>query len=160
MCIQIETATTPSQYAAGKKIFRAYADFLGLDLEFQGFSEEMETLPRMYGAPNGCLLLAKSGNDYVGAVGLRRHDPKTAEIKRMFVYSTHQGLGVGRALTEALIEKAKQLGYQTIKLDSIRSLDKALTLYKKLGFIEIEPYRNNPYSDAIFMALPLFSHFH
>jgi GNAT superfamily N-acetyltransferase len=126
-----------------------------LDLEFQGFSQEMETLPDMYGAPKGCLLLAKQGQHYIGAVGLREHEPGVAEMKRMFVLTEYQGVGAGYVLIEAFIAKAKELGYRSIKLDSIKPLAKALALYRKLGFIEIEPYRYNPHPEAIFMELIL-----
>lgn len=155
MPLTIETATTPAQYAAGKAIFTAYAGFLGMDLEFQGFAKEMATLDVMYGPPTGCLLLAKLGDEYIGAVGLREHEPDVAEMKRMFVLTRQQGTGAGKALMDAFIDKAKELGYRSIKLDSIKSLDKALMLYRKYGFREIGPYRYNPHPEAVFMELEL-----
>lgn len=151
MRVSVESATTHAQYDEGKRIFLAYATFLALDLEFQGFSKEMATLQEIYGAPKGCLLLAKKGQEYIGAVGLREYVPGVAEMKRMFVFPEHQGIGAGNLLVEFLIEKAKELGYRSIKLDSIKALDKAHALYRKFGFREIEPYRHNPHPDAIFM---------
>lgn len=151
MRVSVEPATTHAEYEAGKEIFMAYAMFLGLDLEFQGFSKEMATLQEMYGAPKGCLLLAKRGQEYIGAVGLREHAPGVAEMKRMFVLPEHQGIGAGNLLVELFIAKAKELGYFSIKLDSIRVLGKAYALYRKFGFKETEPYRYNPHPEAIFM---------
>lgn len=151
----LEHANTPEQYAAGGEIFTAYARFLGLDLEFQGFSQEMQSLHRMYGPPNGCLLLARRGEVYIGAVGLREFEPGVAEMKRMFVLPEHQGGGVGKALVEAFLAAGKALGYRAVKLDSVRSLDKALALYRQLGFVETAPYRFNPYPDAVFMERSL-----
>lgn len=148
---RIEEACTQDQYEAGRTIIRAYARFLGLDLEFQGFSDELAALPKMYGPPRGCLLLAKEGNDYVGAVGLREFERGVAEMKRMFVFQPHQGNGLGKALTQAFLNKAKELGYRSVRLDSVRGLDRALGLYKQFGFKEIAPYRYNPYPDAIYM---------
>lgn len=155
MPVQIEIATNSSQYEIAKGVFIAYARFLDVDLGFQGFSQEMRMLPEMYGSPNGCLLLAKKDQEYIGAVGLREYEPNVAEMKRMFVYQEHQGIGAGNALIEAFINEAKALGYHSIKLDSLGVLDKALGLYRKYGFTEIEPYRHNPYADAIFMELSL-----
>jgi putative acetyltransferase len=152
MNISIEIAASPAQFEAGREIFTQYAGFLNLDLSFQGFTEEMASLSAVYGPPAGCLLLAQTvGGKCVGAVGLRKLETGVAEIKRMFVLPEYQGIGVGNALMEAFIPKAKELGYNSIKLDSIRSLDKALTLYRKFGFVEIESYRYNPFPDAVFM---------
>ena len=151
MTVRIETAVTSAHYEAGKEIFKAYAKFLCLDLEFQGFTEELASLREMYGPPRGCILLANEDEHYIGAVGLRELEPGVAEMKRMFVLHEYQGKGVGKALTESFVAKAKELGYRSIKLDSIRSLGNALKLYRKFGFVEIGPYRYNPYAEAIYM---------
>lgn len=155
MQVAVELAASAEQYAAGKGLFRAYAEFLGLDLEFQGFSAELESLHEMYGPPRGGLLLAKLGPDYVGAVGLREFAPGIAEMKRMFALPQYRGRGIGVALIEAFIAQARQLDYRAIWLDSIRPLDKALNLYRKFGFLEIEAYRHNPHPEAVFMELKL-----
>jgi len=151
MSINIEVAETTEQFDAGGRLFRAYAEFLGLDLEFQGFSSELASLPTMYGPPNGALLLAKLRDIHVGAVGLREFEPGVAEMKRMYVLPDYHGMGVGKALTEAFLGRAKELGYGSVRLDSIRELDKALRLYSDYGFKEIEPYRFNPHPEAVFM---------
>ena len=155
MQVSIEIAESSEQYEAGKRIFTEYAKFLGVDLEFQGFAEEMASLSTMYGHPAGCLLLARREGQYIGAVGLRELEPGIAEMKRMFVFPEHHGSGAGMALIEAFIAKAKELGYLSIKLDSVRSLGKALALYRKFGFVETEPYRYNPFPDAVFMERPV-----
>ena len=59
MSVKIEVAETAKQFEAGRQLIRAYAEFLGLDLEFQGFSDELVSLPTIYGSPKGALLLAK-----------------------------------------------------------------------------------------------------
>jgi GNAT superfamily N-acetyltransferase len=151
MTVHVECAATEGQYELGKRIFDAYSKHLGLDLEFQGFSEEMASLQAMYGPPRGCLLLARRGGDYIGAVGLRELEPETAEMKRMFVFPEHQGSGAGRALVEAFIARATELGYRRIRLDSLRSLETALALYRRYGFVETGPYRYNPFPDAVYL---------
>jgi len=85
MSVGIEAAETTEQFDAGGQLIRAYADFLGLDLEFQRFSSELALLPKMYGPPKGALLLATLEGIRVGAVGLREFEPGIAEMKRMFV---------------------------------------------------------------------------
>lgn len=151
MPAEIEIAKTPKQYEAAGQLILAYAEFLGHDLEFQGFSGELRSLPGMYGSPKGALLLAKVDGIYVGTVGLRESGPGVAEMKRMFVLPEYQGRGVGYLLSEAFIEQAAKMGYSSIRLDSIPELDKALRLYQRLGFKEIEAYRFNPHPDAVFM---------
>ncbi|MBK1853215.1 GNAT family N-acetyltransferase [Marinobacter sp. 1-4A] len=151
MSVKIEVAETTKQFDAGSRLIRAYADFLGLDLEFQGFSSELASLPKMYGPPKGALLLATLEGIHVGAVGLREFEPGVAEMKRMYVLPDYHGMGVGKALTEAFLGQAREMGYGSARLDSIRELDKALRLYQDFGFREIEPYRFNPHPEAVFM---------
>ncbi|QBZ83034.1 N-acetyltransferase [Hydrogenovibrio crunogenus] len=151
MPVEVEIAKTEKQFEAGSQLFRAYAKYLGLDLEFQGFSDELRSLSKMYGEPKGALLLAKLEGAYVGAVGLRELEPGIAEMKRMYVLSNCHGMGIGKALTKAFLCQAREMGYCSIRLDSIRALDKALQLYQWYGFKEIEPYRFNPHPEAVFM---------
>ncbi|GEM_PF-148939 len=80
MGLVVGPAATPAQYEAAREIFRRYARFLGLDLEYRGFTDELATLDRMYGPPRGCLLLARKGEEFVGAVGLREFEPGVAEV--------------------------------------------------------------------------------
>lgn len=153
MQITIEIARSPEQFDEGHRLFTEYANFLGVDLEFQGFSQEVMSLPSMYGPPSGCLLLAKLGSSYIGAVGLRQLEPEVAEMKRMYVSPKHHGNGVGKVLIEAFISQAKALGYNIIKLDTAESMSNALALYRKFGFVETTPYRYSPFPDAIFLEL-------
>ncbi|MCC4270184.1 GNAT family N-acetyltransferase [Marinobacter nauticus] len=109
MSVNIEVAETTEQFDAGGRLIREYAEFLGLDLEFQGFSSELASLPTMYGPPSGALLLANLKDIYVGAVGLRKFEPGVAEMKRMYVVPDYHGMGVGKALTEAFFVQAKEM---------------------------------------------------
>lgn len=105
--------------------------------------------------PKGALLLAKVEGAPVGAVGLREFEPGVAEMKRMYVLAGYHGRGIGKALTEALLAKAAEMGYRSVRLDTIRELDKALRLYQSLGFQEINAYRFNPHPEAVFMEYKL-----
>jgi GNAT superfamily N-acetyltransferase len=153
MSHRIAVAETSEQFREANELFRQYAEFLGHDLEFQGFSEELESLPEMYGPPKGVLLLAYVEDEPVGVVGLREFEQGIAEMKRMYVLEGYQGRGIGKALTQAFLDHARDLGYQSVRLDSIRELDGALRLYRRFGFEEIEPYRFNPHPEAVFMEL-------
>jgi len=155
MTPSIEIAETPEQYAAAARLCRRYMQVLGHDLEYQGWNEELTELPAMYGPPRGALLLACVGNEYVGVVGLRPFDGGDAELKRMYVADEWQGHGIGKALTRALLAAARDRGYERVLLDSVRELETALALYRRMGFEEIEAYCYNPFPDPVFMAYRL-----
>ena len=151
MCADIQLAETPGQFDAAGQLVRAYAQCLGLDLEFQGFSDELNSLSSLYGPPRGALFLAERHGEPVGVVGLRELGAGVAEMKRMYVLEQHRGAGIGQALTRAVLTHAQELGYRAVRLDSIRELESALRLYRDFGFREIAPYRFNPYPGAVFM---------
>ena len=154
MDCRIYAAESESDFDKAKTIILAYADFLNTDLSFQDFDNEMKTLSAMYGASSrGCMLLAELPDTIVGAVGLRFFSQGVAEMKRMFVLPEFQGQGIGSALMLAFINKARELGYQSIRLDTIPELGKAIELYKKHRFTLTDPYRYNPHPKAQFYEL-------
>ncbi|MEK7468011.1 MAG: GNAT family N-acetyltransferase [Planctomycetota bacterium] len=135
-----------------RRLFREYQAFLGVDLCFQSFEEELAGLPGRYGPPGGALLLARHGNSAAGCVALRSLGRGACEMKRMFVRPRFRGLGIGRALAEAIVERGRKLGYRTMKLDSVSRLETALGIYRTLGFKKTAPYCHNPLEGAIFLA--------
>lgn len=151
----IITATTAEEFVQARRLFELYQNLLGIDLCFQGFEVELNSLHVMYGPPRGALLLARVEGEFVGCVGLRDLGRDIAEMKRMYVLPAHQGKGIGKALTTRFIETAMNFGYSAIRLDTIPSLDRAVALYRKLGFREIEAYRYNPDPKALFMEKKL-----
>jgi len=133
----------------------AYAEYSGADLSFQNFQKELETFKETYGLPHGSMVVVEVAGKMVGVVGLRYLSDGIAEMKRMFVLPAFQGLGLGQAMLLAVIDQAKALGYQSIRLDTIPELDKAINLYRKFHFQPIAPYRFNPHPDAQFYELSL-----
>ena len=69
--MRIFQAYTPSDLDTARTLFREYERFLGVDLCFQGFAEELATLPGRYAPPQGRLLLAQVGEQAAGCVALR-----------------------------------------------------------------------------------------
>ena len=148
-------ATTKKHYQSAHELFIQYADSLGFDLEFQGFSRELAGLPGDYASPGGCILLAEVAGGYAGCVALRPLQEKICEMKRLYVLPEYKGGGIGRALALAVIGGARTKGYQKMRLDTVESMKAAQTLYFSLGFKIIEAYCYNPLENPSFMELEL-----
>jgi ribosomal protein S18 acetylase RimI-like enzyme len=135
-------------------LFTAYANSLGVDLAYQGFAAEMAAMPGKYAPPGGALLLARRANDEaIGCVGLRPIDPTgCCEMKRLYVTRQARGIGLGKALVDAVVAEAQRIGYREIRLDTLPTMDEAIGLYRKLGFEEIAPYYVTPIAGTRFMA--------
>jgi putative acetyltransferase len=150
--LRIDRAEGPADVAAARTLMREYGDFLGIDLSFQGFEEELAGLPGKYAPPSGALLLAllSPGRRVAGCVALRKLAPGICEMKRLFVRPRHRGLGIGRALAERIVEEGAARGYRAMRLDTLDRLESAVALYRALGFVPIPPYCRNPLPGAMF----------
>ena len=155
MSIEIVERYDEQSISEIKDIFIEYRKDLGLDLEFQDFQDELEELPGEYSPAEGAILLAKDEGKTVGCVALRKIDETTCEMKRLYVKPEYRGEGLGRKLSKSIIEKARDKGYEKMKLDTLTTLKEANELYRSLGFEECEPYRYNPLEDALYMELEL-----
>lgn len=100
--------------------------------------------------PKGVFLLARTGAEPSGCVGFRELRPGVAEIKRMYVKPEVRGLGLGGRLLATAEQHARDLDFQSIRLDTRHDLVEARTLYAKHGFHEIPAYNNNPYAQHWF----------
>jgi putative acetyltransferase len=142
-----------------RQLLREYEDWLGTDLCFQGFENELAGLPGSYAPPFGRLLIAmaaaESGHGSAGCVALRPFDESTCEMKRLFVRADFRGTGLGRRLTLAIIDEARAIGYRKMRLDTLPQQREAHRLYASLGFREIQPYRPNPIAGSLFLELDL-----
>jgi len=148
-------AHSDDRLATIRTLFQTYESSLDTDLCFQQFEAELAGLPGDYAPPNGCLLLAQIEEKPAGCIALRRLDDATCEMKRLFVLPEFQGKRLGRGLVDALISRARQIGYRRIRLDTLPSMERAISMYESLGFVDIEPYRPNPIEGARYLELPL-----
>jgi putative acetyltransferase len=134
-----------------RTLFREYARSLDVDLSFQGFKEELAALPGGYDA----VLVAMVGGEAAGCVGVRPLEHGICEMKRLYLRPQARGTGLGRALAEAAIARARELGYESMRLDTLPSMAAARALYRSLGFVEIAPYRHNPVDGTAYLELRL-----
>ena len=148
--------STERQIAVSRALFLEYAASIGVDLSFQGFEEELRTLPGRYSPPHGGIFLAILDDQPVGCVALRPLEPPgIAELKRMFVRAAARGHGIGRALARRAIDRAREAGYARIRLDTLATMKDAQRLYRVLGFRDVDPYTFNPIPGAAYMELLL-----
>lgn len=166
--MRIEPASDMDEVRA---IFREYAQSLGVDLQFQGFEDELAALPDFYLT----ILVARASRAGVSpasawgskgtteacttpvaaCVALRHLDDETCEMKRLYVRPAWRGRDLGRTLALRIIDEARARGYRTMRLDTLPGMNAATALYESLGFVDIEPYRYNPVAGSRFLELTL-----
>lgn len=113
-------------------------------LDKQSLSSELESLPKMYGPPNGRAFVATEGNEIIGCGAYRRFDETSCEMKRVFVASKFQGAGLGRNICNELLSAAEKDGYESMKLDTGKIMTEAIGMYQSLGFEPCPPYYDYP----------------
>ncbi|HZO33771.1 MAG TPA: GNAT family N-acetyltransferase [Gaiellaceae bacterium] len=111
-------------------------------------------------AAGGRLYLAEANGEAVGIGALKRLTETTGEIKRMYVRPDARGLGVGRALVDRLVADARELGLETVYLESASFMHAAHALYRSVGFVPSDPYPGREFEDlehdvSVFMRLDL-----
>jgi putative acetyltransferase len=104
------------------------------------YEAELSALPGYYAPPDGALLVAEQDGEVIGCVALKRLDEQRCEMKRLFVDARAHGTGAGQALAEAIVERARLIGYAKMMLDTGPKQIEAQSLYRKLGFRDAKPY--------------------
>lgn len=145
-------AQFPQDLETVRTLFLEYAAGLGVDLCFQGFGDELATLPGKYALPSGRIFLAWKAGQAVGCIALRPLAGNDCEMKRLYVQPGARGEQLGRRLAERVCQAARQAGYARICLDTLDSMHEAQALYQSLGFQEIEAYTFNPLPGTKYLA--------
>jgi GNAT superfamily N-acetyltransferase len=141
----IYEAASAADIEHARELFLEYAQSLGFSLCFQN-----------YAPPRGRLLLANYDSELAGCVALHPLEENIAEMKRLYVRPQFRGKRLGFALVQQLLAMARELGYHTIRLDTVEPVMKdAVKMYRRLGFRDIPPYRTNPMKGALYMQLDL-----
>jgi ribosomal protein S18 acetylase RimI-like enzyme len=143
---RIESARTEEDIVIARTLFREYEAAIPIELDFQGFEAELASLPGKYVPPVGELLIARDDQGQpIGCVAVRPlPEDGVCEMKRLYVAPFGRGVGLGRALVEAILEAAARLGYREIRLDTLPTMTDAIRLYERLGFGPIAPYNESP----------------
>ena len=159
MTVTLRTLSTDDTQAIDqvRQYFRNYAAWLGVDLSYQNFDQEMASLPGAYTATEGRLFFAEIEGRPAGCVGVRPlpESEGVCEMKRLYVDPEERGHGVGNALALAAIKAAKEIGYRKLIIDTLPSMRMAVKLYRELGFTEAPAYYKTPVEGTMFLALDL-----
>ena len=152
--------TTPEEINLVRAIFTEYMQSIrhlaACSFEHQKTDEELATLPGKYGPPGGAIFLAWDGNLCIGCAAVRPLPlAGNCELKRMYVKPVYRGQNIGRGLCEAVLQKARAIGYVEMKLDSDPELKAAIGLYHALGFKIVPRYNHDPDPHTVFMGLLL-----
>ena len=127
--------------------------------------QEAEFLKEKTESPNEIEIVAVvdgvvAGTAGIEAVGAKYKLKHRAELG-IAILKEYWGLGLGKALMEACIECAKDAGYTQLELNVVAENERAVALYRKMGFVE---YGRNPrgfnsrvsgYQEVVYMLLVL-----
>jgi putative acetyltransferase len=143
--VKVRRAESSSDFDTVRTLCREYGASLDVDLAFQGFEDELATLPGKYAWPKGALFFASGADGQaIGCVGVRPFDrPSACEMKRLYVRPAGRGRGTGRALAVEALRFASAAGYREMLLDSLPGMEAAIRMYRSLDFESIPPYWNN-----------------
>jgi len=139
LAVEILEVRTPEEMNHVRALFRGYRDGLPSHLRFP--DAEFQELPGVYSRPGGVMLHATVAGQSAGCVGLRPFPSNGAcEIKRLFVCPTFRGHKLGHALMIRILDVARELGYQKVRLDThLATMGAAVELYRHFGFVEVPP---------------------
>jgi N-acetylglutamate synthase-like GNAT family acetyltransferase len=158
--IVVREAVGAGDIAVVRRLLQAYGEYLGANpagaanICIEGYAEELGQLRDKYAV----LLLAIVDGTAAGCVALRRipADALACEMKRLWVDGAFRGFGLGRRLVERAIEWAKQMGFETMYLDTVpAAMPEANRLYAAMGFERVERYNENPLAGVEFFRLSL-----
>ena len=146
MDLRVEPADAAG--AEARSLVQSYVDEIaatfpsGFDPEASVSADPDELTP-----PRGTFLVVRRPDGRaVGCGAVKLLDPRTAEVKRMWLHASTRGQGAGRLLLDALEQAARDLGADRACLDTNQQLEAALALYRRSGWVEVAPYNDNSYA--------------
>lgn len=153
----IRPPENPQEWASVRRMLLAYRQEFNDDPCFTSFEEELRDIEALYSKPGKVKLVAvdEANGTIMGCVALRMLSLDMAEMKRLYVDPAYRGRGVGRALVEAILAKAREIGFQHMVLDTSFAMKAAISLYLGLGFTPIEPYNNQDTATVLCLGIDL-----
>jgi putative acetyltransferase len=153
--VSIVDARDPDDMDQVRAMFREYREQVGDCSCFEGFEDELHTLPGGYVPPGGCLLLARDGDELAGGIAMLPLTDGACEMRRLYVRARWRGTGLGRRLVSTLLDHARAAGHARMVLETLPRMAEARALYASLGFVEAPRWQGDPVEDNIYMRLDL-----
>jgi len=124
---------------------------------FGSLEKEAAGLPQSYIEQGGGSLVAQVNGKPAGFVAWRAVPQSVApdawELKRLWVPREGRGLGLGRALTEAVLDRAVAAGRTAVYLDTVpAAMTAAHRLYLDMGFAPTAAYNDNPVDGLAYLV--------
>jgi len=156
----IELNNRPDLLGPLRLLLEAYGRYmfeeLGLIAGKESFYSDLAHLPGpSYQPPGGSFVLAFDAEQAIGCAAIKRWDDEHCELKRMFIKAEFRGRGLGKQLCHWAGEKARNLGYRSLLLDTNLEMSAAVGLYHRCGFERIEAYCSNANPHPVYMQLVL-----
>jgi DNA-binding MarR family transcriptional regulator/GNAT superfamily N-acetyltransferase len=123
--------------------------FRELDRRFEGGFDPSISIsadPDELRPPAGLVLVATLRSEPIGCGALKFHADLPTELKRMWVAVPARGLGIGRRLLAELESEAARNGSRMVRLETNKSLTEAIALYRSAGYVEVDPFNDEPYA--------------
>src|ERR1051325_7732238 len=117
--MSIDPARSTEDLAEVRRLLEEYWNSFGFAPCFQNFGEELAGLPGEYTPPGGALALARIDGAAAGCAALRRIDDERCEAKRLYVRAAFRGRGLGLALLEWVVARARSAGYREMLGDTM-----------------------------------------
>jgi putative acetyltransferase len=127
----------------------------GISVGLDSIDQQIAKLPGEYGPPHGEVILAFMKEEPVACDALRELEPKLGEVKRIYIRADHRGVEFGLRLTGAILNRARELGYERVRVDTLSTMTAAKQFYKELGFKPIPAYWSHPAPGALFFECEL-----
>ena len=153
--MEIAVAAWPDQLEEARALYREYYSALPVEVNWPAVEQELEQLAARFDGTSSLILVATGEGAVIGAVGLRRLSDRDVELSHMYVRPDRRRRGLGRALLEAALAAATDLGYERVRLETVTELVEAIALYRSAGFVPVEPYQAPPLATSLFMELDM-----
>jgi len=145
----VEITADNSHCKIAQKIIYSVLHEYGLSQFTHSTDTDLEDIEKAY--TNGYFGMIKNdAGRYVGTFGLFQLSETACEIRKMYLLPEARGKGLGKWMVNTLLEKAKELGYQKVELETASVLKEAIGLYRKIGFQETTASNASPRCDRAF----------
>lgn len=110
-----------------------------LDFDAEGSEKDLSDIEKTYTNNGGTFIVIENGqNEIVGSIALLRLDSNNCKLRKLYIAKDFRRLNLGSRLLDQALQRASELNFKTIYLETVHTMTAAIHLYRKLGFSIIE----------------------